>query len=703
MVNEQTASIDESTYDTATGTMPPSSAPRPSWDDTLDVPEGRRKLVEKWVKKLKDSEDNPKIKKAFKRARECMYLATNGGKKEWVEGDNFTVAIGPRHINLTTAALYAKNPVAISKRRHRLQFSVWDGKQQSLAMAMQGAHPMAAQILAEVAAAQDYEQLATRMGKALELLWAYYTGEQEASFKLQMKAAVRRTKVCGASYVRLGFQRILEPNPEVTQKIGDATRQITTLQQQLDKMARDSSEYEEGSAQLEQIATSLASLQQEAEQIVREGPVFGFPKFHDVLIDPCVKHLKTLAGAGWIAYIHEVTPDEGERLFKKHVGSMFTPRVEAGAKVAYGDKEEKKARFFEVWDRDRGTVFVVCEGYPDFVQEPAPPKVKLERFFDLFPIVFNEVESDDDIFPPSDLWLARHPMDEYNRSRQGLREHRTANRPKYATPRGALEEEDKMLLTSAPAHSVVEIDGLAPNEDIKNKLQRIEMIAIDPNQYEVEQYFKDILRAVGSQEANFGTTSGDTATEASIAQNSQSATQGDNRDDLDEMLSELARSFGQLCLSELSAETVIEICGPGAPWPDAGITREVIQKDLMLDVRAGSSGRPNAQAELAKIERIAPYLLQIPGVNPEPLIKKAADLLEIDVEELYVEGLPSITAMNAMLTKAGGSPQGGAAGGGEDPNMQGGQGAQNAPSTQTNEPGPQPAYPAPGEATPQPV
>jgi hypothetical protein len=141
----------------------------------------------------------------------------------------------------------------------------------------------------------------------------------------------------------------------------------------------------------------------------------------------------------------------------------------------------------------------------------------------------------------------------------------------------------------------------------------------------------------------------------------------------------------------MQLETVIENVGPGAVWPDTAMTREQVAKDLFLGIEAGSSGRPNKAAELANFERAAPYITLIPGINPKPIGKKALDLLDIDIEEGFVEGLPSIAAMNRM---AGGNPQAGA--GPDAPENQGESGRDNAQGAdQNNEPQSQPAFPAP--------
>jgi hypothetical protein len=110
-----------------------------------------------------------------------------------------------------------------------------------------------------------------------------------------------------------------------------------------------------------------------------------------------------------------------------------------------------------------------------------------------------------------------------------------------------------------------------------------------------------------------------------------------------------------------------------------------------LKVRAGSSGRPNQAAQLANMERGMPYMIQLPGVNPYPLARRYSELLEIDLDDIVLEGVPSIQAMNAQVGK--GPMQG--AGGANDPNAQGSAGSMNAQSTQVNEPGAQPSYQQP--------
>src|SRR3546814_6027780 len=109
--------------------------------------------------------------------------------------------------------------------------------------------------------------------------------------------------------------------------------------------------------------------------------------------------------------------------------------------------------------------------------------------------------------------------------------------------------------------------------------------------------------------ANLGGAAGATATESSIAEGSRISSLESNTDDLDELLTTLARATGQLMLMELSVEKVIEIVGPGAAWPN--LDREAIVSEIFLEIGAGSSGRPNAArseehtSELQSLMRIS--------------------------------------------------------------------------------------------------
>ena len=332
-----------------------------------------------------------------------------------------------------------------------------------------------------------------------------------------------------------------------------------------------------------------------------------------------------------------------------------------------------------MFNKRDGLVYVICDGYPDFLKEPTAPDVYTDRFWPWFLTAFNE--TDGKIYPPSDVSLIRPMQRELNRSRQGLREHRFANRPKMAYAEGTISEDDLEALRTHPLNALISISGLQPGQDINQLLQAIKGVPVDPNLYEVNPVFQDLLRAVGDQEADFGGTGGATATESNIAASAKSSALSSSIDDIDDTLTAIARAGGQILLLNMSEETVKEIVGPGAMWPV--LTRAEVSKEVFLEIEAGSSGRPNQAQQLQNFERLAPILMQIPGVKPDFLAKEALKRLDdkIDTGEAVAEGLPSVTSMNGGKT----APP---AGGG-DPNAQGPAGAGNNPAA------PQPSPSAP--------
>ena len=235
-----------------------------------------------------------------------------------------------------------------------------------------------------------------------------------------------------------------------------------------------------------------------------------------------------------------------------------------------------------MYNKKDGLVYVICDGYPDFLREPAAPDVYTDRFWPWFLTAFNEI--DGKVYPPSDVALIRPMQRELNRSRQGLREHRFANRPKIAYADGTLCEDDVEALKNHPVNALIAITGLQPGQDINQMLQAIKGAPIDPNLYEVNPIFQDLLRTVGDQEADLGGTGGDTATEINIAASAKATAVGSSVDDIDETLTAIARAAGQILLLNVSEDTVKQIVGPGAMWPT--LTKAGCRQGLYLGDRA---------------------------------------------------------------------------------------------------------------------
>ena len=181
---------------------------------------------------------------------------------------------------------------------------------------------------------------------------------------------------------------------------------------------------------------------------------------------------------------------------------------------------------------------------------------------------------------------------DFNRARQGLREHRRAARPKTVVAGGMVDEEDLTKLSDHPDNAIIELNGLQPGQKVEDLLQAFKGPPIDPALYDVEGSYQDMLRVTGVQEANLGPTQGGkvTATQTNVAEASRSTAMGSNIDDIDDLLTGLAKTGSQMLLNEVSVDTVKRIVGEGAAWPE--MTKQQIADQLWLEVEAGSTEGP---------------------------------------------------------------------------------------------------------------
>lgn len=674
--------------------------------ETPDLPEPESQYVTKWQSKIRAAKDH--FKDDFKRMRNDMMIARQGASDDWVNNDNFTVPIINRYLNQSVASLYAKNPTATAERRKTLDFQIWDGKPETAMAALEAAQlgdPNAMVLLMDIDQGRKKKEMAAKIGRTLEVLFDYYANEQRPRLKPLMKALVRRAKTCGVAYIMLGFQRqFAQLSPDDSAKLEDYRNQMGELQRRMEDYT-DGEISPDKQNEIYEIENLIKQFENQENKLLREGLLFMYPRSTEIIVDPRCKELMGFIGAGWIVREFHKSPDEVQKLYNVDVSAGYTPHVDNGkAEMAdYHRRSEseidsdgnetqgtiKKSGMvcvWEVYNKELNEVFTIADGYKGFLKRPSEPEYWMEGFWPVFAITFNASENEDKLYPLSDVHQLKHTQAEYNRSREYRRMHREANKPKYVVMKGRMSKEDREKLASHEAHAVMELDGIQVGEEVGKMIQRFQSVPIDPALYETNSEMEDVLRTVGAQEATMGSSSGGTATESSIAESGRMTNLSSNVDDLDEFLSDVVSAAGQLMMMELSQETVMEIAGPGAVWPE--MNREQIAKEVILKVKAGSAGKPNKAAELANMERGMPYLLQLPGMNPYSLGKKYADLLEIDLEDLIVEGLPSITALNAQM---GRNPTEGV-GGPNDPNNQGAQGATNAPSTVANEAGPQPAY-----------
>lgn len=677
-----------------------------------DVSDSRRALVTKLVKAV--TEAKKKHDKAFKRMRaDLKFVRHQRAPLLNEQTDNrATVNVTQRHIANKVSALYAKNPTFVATAKKRMEYAVWDGSPGMLQQMMQELappqpaapgmppppaippSPMTLQLMADLQQGTARKKMLASVGKTLEIVMDWSLKEQSPPFKPRAKRLVRRAITCGIGYVKLGYQRELSKRPDVEAKLADITDRLA----QIERLQNDQQDgvLEDYTAEAEQLRIAQGQLQGEPEQVIREGLVVDFPHSTRIIPDACTKELTGWVGAGWVAEEFLMTAEEVQEVYGvdlKASGGYTGYKLGDYGKTAKSDAKDKLACVFEIYHRKDGVVYVVCDGYPDFLKDPEAPVVAVEQFIPIYPLVFNEAENEDDLFPPSDVEYMRPTQNEINRKREALRQHRIAARPFYLGQKGKFSEEDVKDLNTVNEHEVLFTNALDANEKLENVIQRFPTAPIDPNLYEVQNDVNDMQLIAGSSEASMGNPGNATATGTSVAETSRLSSLSSNIDDLDEFLSLVSHDAGAILLQQLTHDTVVRVVGPGAVWPE--LSAQDIAEEVFLDVEAGSSGRPNKDQELANAERVVPLLLQIPGVSPDWLAKYLVKTLDskIDLEDAITSGLPAILTMNKQAQLSTGNAA-------TDPNAQGGQGGDNAPKGEQPAGGPQPAYPAPSTAQP---
>lgn len=665
-------------------------------------------FLQKWAGRIKHAKKH--WEKDFKRMREDMDFVFQGADKEWTEHDKYVANIVQQYVRQRVARLYARNPIFTCKKRERMDFELWDEKPETIQFAVQQAStgdPVSAVMLQQLQA--DIEQGTMRrqqldkVCKTMELLFDDSVKEQAPNFKKQMKQLIRRVETTGVGWVKIDYQRIMEPRADEETQVNDISHRIAHIERlQGDQI---DNKFDGNAAENEELALATRQIQSEPEIIAREGLVFSFPRATAIIVDPETRSLEGMQGADWMVEEFCMTTDAVKEIYKKDIGNSFrtytakgNEQVQGGlstGKGADGWSAPSYALVWHVYDKKTGYYFCMVDGYSDYLREPGPPPVTVETFFPYLALMFNELEHEKQIYPPSDVRLLRHIQKEYNRSKEALRQHRIASSPLYATGAGQFDEEDQLNIALHEPHDVIVLKGLGEGENVNNKLQQVKKHPIDPNVYQTEDTFQDLTRVVGSDDAALGGTSSNvTATDSSIANDSRMSSLSSNTDDLDEFMGEMARLGGQVLLMEMSVEEVKKRVGVGAVWPE--LSRLEIMSEIYLTIEAGSAGRPNKAAKSAALERAGNILLSLPGVSPRWLFKQMMQTVDetLDLTEAFIEGQPSIMMLNRMASPAQATPGGGP----NDPTNQGPQGAGNQPAAPQSNGGPQAAYTAPGEA-----
>lgn len=614
-------------------------------------------VVKLWTKRIKDAKK--KFEPDFKRMKENMEFAFGLQRmgQESMDSKEYIANFVNREVNQRVASLYARDPKAIAKRRKRLDFQMWDGQvetEQGAAIVMHQSEmlgqisPQAIQaqaLLADVAMGKKQQRLIERIGQTLEILYQYECDTQSPDFKYQMKQLVRRTCINGVGYVRLNFSRLGDHALTSSGTDDSMSMRIKRAKQILEGIKDDDiTEDDPRNEQLQNLFASVQSSIQNGDMTnVEERLEFDFPMSTSIIVDPRCQSLKGFIGARWIAQQFILPLEEANAYFETDIkagGELVTYSDTGVEKIknepggSSKDPQEKPLGcFWEVFDLTTKTHFFICDGWKKYVQEPQPTEPSITRFWPIFSLTFNDCEVEPggktSVYPPSDVDLLKHPQKEWNRISEELRKHRKANRPFYLTTAGWLAEPDKEKLGDHETAELISVKGIPPNGNLKDNIVAFESKPIDPSLYNRQNVMEDATMVVGSMQPQQAPQRHVAATPAVIQEQQRVSGVNSNVDDLDDLLSELARAGGEMMLREFSTQTVKRIVGAGAVWPEQN--KEDFLNELYLDVVAASSGRPNKAVDVATAQQLMPLMMQA-GANPWACIQYLAKIMDSNLD-----------------------------------------------------------------------
>lgn len=527
---------------------------------------------------------------------------------------------------------------------------------------------MAGDVLRDYHTGMAEKAILRKVADTATLLIKNQWNNQNPPLLVSGKKAVTRVLVSRVAYMKVLYRRDMES--VITQSASDMelSDRIATLQGQLRTCEQDATEADD--ARNEEARLMKISLEKQIEELQAEQPppvigdegiIIDWLGSTAVLVDRGCTDLHEFVGARRIAHEMFMSVQDCEAKYKidlRDSGAKFYDNAEGSYQRSESEMHEStekevqaknyKVCVWEIQDKRTGLVYTVVDGVKDFIKEPATNSPELSRFWNIIPIVFNcqEVEEnlpeqDVTIFPRSQVRLAMPMQQDMNTAGEGLREHRVANRPTMVAVKAAFasvggQNDCEKLRAPRAAFDLILLENLMEKQKISDLIQLLPVAPIDEKMYDVSASSQAMMLATGEQPSDIGAQRPDEkATGQNIAAQARATSIGSCIDDLDMVYSMLAQMCGEMLLKEMSGDQVKELVGRGATWPD--VAREDFARDIFFAIKAGSTGRPNEQADLNNFKVIAPQLGQLmtqAGKSLEPLIKEGVrrlgDKLNVD-------------------------------------------------------------------------
>lgn len=446
---------------------------------------------------------------------------------------------------------------------------------------------------------------------------------KNAGLKRIGKQWVRKSMTVGISWVKAAMQTRLENDPMVEKELNDLQQQIARINT-LTLRSKDESG-EDGDTTRAEIESQMTALQARQELEVADGLVLDVMAPEDVIVSSEVGDIDNYLNAPWIAgdnykdrdAVLEITgwtTKEDLTLLKTANIWMKRPRrgeeedditgVSTGdnwALMPISDTDDPETempdgflRITEIWSKRDGVVYTLIDGInKKFAREPFAPRTGL-RWYPFFGLGFHYV--DGERYPQSDVRQLMPMQEEYNRARSNFSEHRERAIPGILFDKGAIADDSVTALEGSERQEYIGLDLSNPGTDMRTILTPKLYNPVDPALYDTEQIVVEMEKVSGQQEAIQSSVQVEkTATEARIQEGGRGARNDNRKDELEDILTELAEYVGQISAMLLDQADAEAYAGPEAVW--IKMTTEQALRNFNIRVKAGSTGKPKALSD----------------------------------------------------------------------------------------------------------
>lgn len=491
-----------------------------------------------------------------------------------------------------------------------------------------------------------------QFGKTGELVLNSQFAPGQANLKKRAKQCVRAADTCGIGWLKVVYQRDIETDPVVLNRIKDVQDNIQRLDRLIMQTDENNPDEEMDSASLpearkEELKQQLMALQEQVEVVRSEGIVMSVRPSEHVIFSGEVRFAEDIGEAEWICdeiYMEEelatdrfgTLPKKATRFERAQSYIEGTTKdadsataVSAGnQRGRLGDDTAKVVCVQEVWRLCDNRIYTLIVGFNGFLKPPYTPKAVGERFHGLFPLYFDP--QDGIPIPLALTSQLRELQDEHNTARTTFREHRERSVP-FNVAHGQLNSKDVSALTNPGFMETIVLQSIPDGQRLSDYFTSVQHPPIDPAVYDTSHVRQDWEQITRRGDAARGTVAKPkTAKEAEILQANLAVDTNERADVVEDWIQEVSQYVFEICLSEMSMPMVQRIAGEDAVWPQMG--KKDIFDMVQLEIRAGSTGKPDAAQDLDRWTKVLPEIRQTLQVVTELKANGNEELAETYVE-----------------------------------------------------------------------